>query len=175
MDDVENRQNQADESNQTQSPSETPLASPMFLSSFSHTLDAKSRVVVPAVYREGLGKDFVIAPSEDFGAIALYPLAVWEAQRDKLARKAKKNTSVGAEFLEMFTTYSFRNQECDSQGRCLLPTRMKQFYLQDAKDVVISGRMDFVLVRSQEMAEARDREFMLNRAERLKQLDMIED
>ncbi len=153
---------------------DNPLAY-MFLSSFSHSLDSKSRVVIPSVYREGLGKDFVIAPSLDFESIAFYPKAVWEREVMKLYRKSKKNESVAGTVLAHFTTLSFPNQECDQQGRCLLPARAKQLYLGDAKEVVIAGKMDYVLVKSQEKAETMDKQFMLNKAELLRQLDMIED
>lgn len=175
MGDNENQQGvNADAAMAQEVKSEQPVM-PMFLSSFSHALDAKSRVVVPSVYREGLGKDFVIAPSLDFECIAFYPKAVWEREIQRMYRKAQKSISVGGRILEQFSTLSFPGQECDSQGRCLLPARAKQVYLGDVKEVVIAGRMDYVLIKAQNKAEETDRNFMENKAELLRQMDMIED
>ena len=48
-----------------------------FIGSFSHSLDAKGRMVVPLAFRETLGETFCIAPSFDFKSIALYPTLQW--------------------------------------------------------------------------------------------------
>lgn len=147
----------------------------MFLSSFSHSLDSKSRMVIPVVYREGLGKQFVIAPSLDFESIAIYPKAIWEHEIAKLYRKAQKSVTVAGKILEQFSAYSYPDNEVDSQGRVLIPARIKQLYLGDAKDVVVAGRMDHVLVKPQLKAEEQDALFMRSKDELLKQLDMIDD
>lgn len=147
----------------------------MFLGSFSHALDAKGRIIVPVAYRKGLGEQFVVAPSLDFSFIAIYPYDVWEMEIAKLYRKAQKNVSIAGTFLERFSEYSYPNLELDSQGRILLPQRIRQRYLGDAKEVVVAGKMNHVLVKSQQKVDIQDKEFELNKDEWLKQLDLIEE
>ena len=111
----------------------------------SHTLDSKGRLVVPAVYRDSLGSGFVIAPSQDFKSIALYSNIQWVRRRERYARQALRNTRV-ARYLERFDALSYRGQECDGQGRVLLPAKIRQLLLGEEKDVEISGAGDHIKV-----------------------------
>lgn len=170
MSDIENPEEQG-----TKAEPETVTNRYAFYSSFSHGLDSKSRVVVPISYRAALGSKFVIAPSLDFESIALYPTEVWQREIDKLHRKSQKSMAVAGQFLRHFSKYSFPDCEPDSQGRTLIPARIKALYLGDAKEVVIAGNVDHILIEAQEKVDVQDKAFMLNKAELLKQLDMIDD
>ncbi|MBQ9325374.1 MAG: hypothetical protein IJ246_06370 [Clostridia bacterium] len=116
-----------------------------FIGWYSHSLDSKGRMVVPQSFREMLGESFYVAPSFDFKSIALYPRLAWARERDKYARLASFNTAL-SRYLEMFDALSFRDQECDSQGRILLPAKIRQMILGNEKDVEITGANDHVRV-----------------------------
>lgn len=115
------------------------------IGSFSHSLDAKGRLVVPLVFRESLGSTFCIAPSYDFKSIALYPNLMWARMRDRYEKLGKVNSSL-KRYLEQLDALSFRGQECDGQGRVLLPAKIRSCILGDEKDVEITGASDHVRV-----------------------------
>ena len=125
-----------------------------FIGWYSHSLDTKGRMVVPQSFRDMLGDSFYVAPSFDFKSIALYPNIAWAKARDKYAHLASFNTAL-SRYLEMFDALSFRGQECDSQGRILLPAKIRQMILGTEKDVEITGANDHVrIVASAKDAEA---------------------
>ena len=49
----------------------------MFLGEYSHALDSKKRIFMPAKYREELGETFVITKSVD-KCLTVYTLPEWE-------------------------------------------------------------------------------------------------
>ena len=50
----------------------------MFMNEYSHTIDAKGRMILPAKFREELGSRFVLAPSLDT-CLNIYPKERWDA------------------------------------------------------------------------------------------------
>ena len=83
--DVQPEQNaiNAPDGNQTDSEKKLPFLG--FVGSYPHSIDAKGRMIIPAAFRDALGDRFAVAPSPDFQAVALYPIADWIAKRDELA------------------------------------------------------------------------------------------
>ncbi len=126
--------------------------------SYSHTLDSKGRMVVPQPFRERLGSKFCIAPSADFESFSLYSNLAWARLRDRYARLAQLKAEV-ITFQEEFDALSFVGQECDSQGRILLPARIRQRFLGTEKDVEITGARDHVRVIGAARAEERFEHF----------------
>ncbi|MBQ1860977.1 MAG: hypothetical protein II141_07345 [Clostridia bacterium] len=116
-----------------------------FIGSYSHSLDGKGRLVVPQSFREELGKTFYIAPSKDFSYAALYPSASWARVRDGFARLGSMNAELNM-FLNQFDALSFRGQECDAQGRLLLPPKVREELLYGEKDLEVTGANDHVRV-----------------------------
>ena len=49
----------------------------MFMNEYSHTIDAKGRMILPAKFREELGSRFVLAPSLDT-CLNIYPKERWD-------------------------------------------------------------------------------------------------
>ena len=130
-----------------------------FIGSFSHSLDAKGRMVVPLVFREALGATFCIAPSYDFKSIALYPNLMWARMRDRYEKLGRVNSSL-RRYLEQLDALSFRDQECDGQGRVLLPAKIRACILGDDKDVEITGASDHVRVVTRPSADEQFQKFM---------------
>lgn len=116
-----------------------------FFGSYSHSLDNKGRMVIPQSFRENLGEKFCIAPSFDFRSIAIYPPAKWSSLRASYDRLGRMNASLNR-FLEQFDALSYLNQECDAQGRVLLPGGIRQRILKDERDVEITGANDHIRV-----------------------------
>lgn len=116
-----------------------------FTGSYNHTMDAKGRLVIPTGFRDKLGSTFYVAPSFDFRSIAVYPNEKWEEQSEKFETLGKFNAKLNA-YLEQFYALSFDGQECDNQGRLLLPANIRSKILGDEKDIEITGANDHVRI-----------------------------
>ena len=111
-----------------------------FIGSFSHSLDAKGRLVIPQVFREKLGEQFCVAPSYDFKSIAVYPTEMWERRNREYEKLGKLNPALNR-YLEQFYALSY-----DDQGRVLLPVNIRQKILGEERDVEITGANDHIRV-----------------------------
>ena len=116
-----------------------------FIGSFNHSLDAKGRLVIPQGFREKLGERFCIAPSYDFQSIAVYPTDMWEQRNEAYEKLGRMNPALNR-YLEQFYALSYDEQNCDAQGRVLLPANIRQKILGEERDVEITGANDHVRV-----------------------------
>lgn len=120
-------------------------ADQIYISSFTHTVDAKGRMVVPQVFRQMLGSTFYIAPSYDFTAVGLYTKLEWARTRYKYSSVDELDGDV-REWLEFFNALSYGDQACDAQGRVLLPTNLREALLDDEKELIVSGADNYVRI-----------------------------
>ena len=67
----------------------------MFIGEYSHSLDSKNRMIVPAKLREGLGEKFVITKGLD-GCLYAYPISEWEMLEEKLKKLPLTNKDARA-------------------------------------------------------------------------------
>ena len=70
---------------------------------------------------------------------------------------------------------SYRGMQADSQGRLLLPVKLRQYVLGDAKDVEISGALDHIRIVGSEAANAEDTYFREHRTEILEEIGNMEE
>ena len=106
-----------------------------FIGEHSHTIDAKSRVIIPAKFREALGEQFVLTQGLD-GCLTIYPLAEWEKFQQQLNQLPRTNKQ--ARIFRRFFTAKAAMCELDKQGRILVPAGLRE-YANLEKDVVITG------------------------------------
>lgn len=119
----------------------------MMLGTYSHSLDAKGRLIVPAKLRETLGDSFVITKSLDH-CLAIYPNEGWEEFIGKL-ETLPKISSEPARRLRRFYFGNSQTIEVDKQGRVLIPGNMRE-YADLKKDAVLIGVNDHVEVWAEE-------------------------
>lgn len=129
-----------------------------FTGCYDHGIDSKGRMIIPASFREALGNPFVAGLTLDFKAIALYPLHEWEKQQEMLEELLKKDVRV-QNLIDMICKYSFCDSEIDAQGRLLVPSKLRNKILKDARDVEISGAKTHIRVVSAAVAEDEDKRF----------------
>ena len=135
-----------------------------FTGTFAHTLDSKGRMVIPLAFRDMLGKVFTITPGFDFRSIAVYPEVAYVRMREANARRAETSAhpEKAQKYLQWLDAYTFRAQECDGQGRVLLPAKLRQKILGDDKEVDIMGANDHLCVAARAQSDEELEQFMEN-------------
>lgn len=121
----------------------------MFKGEYSHTIDAKGRLIIPARFREELGESFVLTRGLD-GCLSLYPRAAWDAFEQKLSTLPL--TSKSARTFTRFFVTGAADCELDKQGRILIPATLRE-YAGLEKDVILAGNLDRIEVWSRERYE----------------------
>lgn len=107
----------------------------MFMGEYSHTIDAKGRLIIPSKLREELGENFVVTKGLD-GCLFVYPMEEWNLLHDRL--KSLPLTNPNTRRLNRFFLASASNGEMDKQGRALVPAVLRDF-AKIEKDVVLLG------------------------------------
>ena len=107
----------------------------MFIGEYSHSLDAKGRLIVPAKFREGLGEHFIVTKGID-RCLYIYPRSEWEVFEEKLRQLPLANADA-----RRFTGFFLSGAvECDvdNQGRIIIPQSLRN-YAGLIKEVVSAG------------------------------------
>ena len=111
----------------------------MFIGTYEHTIDEKSRLTLPARFREALGDGVVLARGID-GNVAVYPRETWkltvEARMsvlDPLSREARE--------LRRFFFSGADEVDVDRSGRVLVPGPLVR-HAGLAREVVVAGNYD---------------------------------
>lgn len=107
----------------------------MLLGEYSHTLDLKGRVIIPAKFREDLGESFIVTKGLD-NSLFVYSKEEWKKFEDKL--KALPMTNVATRNFVRFFFSGATECELDKQGRINLPQNLIE-YASLSKDVCIIG------------------------------------
>jgi MraZ protein len=107
----------------------------MFIGEFSHAVDVKGRMSMPAKFRENLGESFFITKGLDH-CLFVFPESEWRLFEEKLKTLPLTNKNARA-FVRMFfagaTEGSF-----DKQGRILVPQTLREHADID-KEVTVIG------------------------------------
>ncbi|MBO4336459.1 MAG: division/cell wall cluster transcriptional repressor MraZ [Lachnospiraceae bacterium] len=107
----------------------------MFKGEYSHSIDDKGRLIMPAKYRELLGEGFVITRGFD-KCLFVFDQKDWDKFEEDLRSLpiSKKN----ARDLQRFFIGGAVDAEIDKQGRVLVPQVLRKFANLE-KDVVLIG------------------------------------
>lgn len=107
----------------------------MFMGEYSHSIDAKGRLIMPAKFREQLGDEFVVTKSPD-KCLYVYTNEGWKNFEEKLATLPITNKGT-RQFVRFFLAGA-ASCEVDKQGRILLPAVLREYAELD-KEVVLAG------------------------------------
>lgn len=113
----------------------------MFIGEYSHTIDAKGRLIVPSKLREQLGEEFIVTKGMDAHCLSVYPMEEWEGLQNKL-RLLPMNSADGRT-VARYLMAGAALCELDKQGRILLPAVLREF-AQLEKEVVLVGVLERV-------------------------------
>lgn len=112
----------------------------MFLGEYSHSLDAKGRVVMPSKFRKGLKGGCVVTKGQE-RCLYVFPMDRWQVEYDRvlaLPRTDRRARSYSRSFFASAT-----DQSLDSQGRVVLPEPLRR-YAGLEKDLAVVGVADHI-------------------------------
>jgi MraZ protein len=112
----------------------------MFIGEFTHTVDEKGRVTIPARYREELEDGAYVTRGLD-GCLVLYPDAEWKLLTEKV--KTLPMTDRRARDLRRFFYGSATESMPDRQGRILIPSYLRE-YASIGSDATVVGMDTYI-------------------------------
>lgn len=112
----------------------------IFTGTHSHSLDAKGRVIIPAVFREKLGSGFTITLNNSIDALVFYPADKWE-QVYRLLVSVRDTDGVAVKYKRYIAANALTDQEMDAQGRVLIPQHLREA-AGLTKEVTFVGMLD---------------------------------
>lgn len=145
-----------------------------FFGSYDHSIDAKGRIIIPNAYRKALGDSFTITVGLDDRAIAIYPDEAFEEMIAELYQLNRRKPSVQRQ-QDHVAKFSYPGLQADNQGRVLLPVKLRQYVLGDAKDVEISGALDHIRIVDSAAGMAEDAFYKEHRDEILDDIANLEE
>jgi MraZ protein len=107
----------------------------MFIGEYTHSLDEKGRLSVPAKFRRGLTGGVVITRGLD-SCLFVYPQHEWQELAQKLA--ALPLTQKHSRAFARLMLAGAWDAELDAQGRIMLPEYLRQ-YAALSKQVTVAG------------------------------------
>ena len=108
----------------------------MLIGQYQHNIDVKSRVIVPAKFREDLGERFYVTKGLD-GCLFVLSQDGWKNLQEKIVGMPISK----ARQLQRFFFSGAAEVEPDKQGRVLIPQPLKD-YANIEKDVTFIGTGD---------------------------------
>lgn len=106
----------------------------MYTGEYNHTIDTKSRLIIPAKFREALGECFVVTRGVG-NCLAIYDMTEWNEYVSKL-RSLPGNAEVKK--MIRFIVAGALETDTDKQGRVVLQPHLLQ-WAGLSKDVVLAG------------------------------------
>lgn len=107
----------------------------MFSGKAYHSVDAKGRLFIPAMYREELGNKFIVARGFSEPYLIVYPEREWESLITKIDEMGLEKN---ARQIKRYIMLTANPTEMDSQGRIVLSKEHRE-YANFIKDVTVVG------------------------------------
>lgn len=101
-----------------------------FLGSYTHQIDEKGRLSLPAPFRKERGEEPLVLVHVNPDSLTLFPRAVWTEMEERLRDMLRRNRAARPYVLKV--TANATEVVPDGQGRILVPQRMQ-------KEVGITG------------------------------------
>jgi MraZ protein len=113
----------------------------MFLGEFSHTLDTKGRLTIPAKFRDRLDAGLVVTRSPMDRCLLLFPMTEWEQVAAKVSALPLADPRSAQLRRAFFSTAE--DLTPDKQGRILISQRLREL-AQIENEVIVAGVNTFV-------------------------------
>jgi MraZ protein len=122
----------------------------VFLGRYSHNIDDKGRLAIPARFRDGLGSEVVITRGID-RCLSLYPLEAWQPLAEKVSALSISDPDA-RNFRRMFFAEA-AYLDFDRQGRILVPPELRR-YAGIEREAVIIGMNTYLEIWSPQRWDA---------------------
>lgn len=112
----------------------------MFLGEHNHTIDDKSRIIIPSKFRSELGDSFIITCGFE-KCLVIYPVHRWIQYTEKISKLPSTDRDVRA-----FTRLIYSKAQevsLDKMGRIVIPQNLKN-YASIEKEAFINGNYDTI-------------------------------
>ncbi len=121
-----------------------------FVSSYTHSMDAKKRIFVPSKFREDLGEEFYITRKFD-AYLSVYTAEDWEAYSEKISKLPE---AVAVELQDFILGAA---QKCvpDASGRIIIEDRLLK-HAKITKNAVFVGAGRQIRIWSEELWNERE-------------------
>ena len=106
----------------------------MFLGRFSHNLDAKGRLAIPAKFRGTLADGLVVTRGID-RCLSVYPMVAWQTLAERVS--ALSISDPDARQFKRMVFAEAMDEELDAQGRIVLPPELRRYAGIDREAVVV--------------------------------------
>jgi len=106
----------------------------MFIGEYNHSIDKKSRLIIPVKFRSSLGNNFILTKGLD-NCLFIYPEDEWKILENKL--KSLPLTRKDARAFVRFFFSGATECELDKQGRILIPSNLKKHAKLDKEATII--------------------------------------
>jgi MraZ protein len=121
----------------------------MFIGEYSHSIDDKNRLAIPAKFRAELKTGAVVTRGLD-NCLFLYPKKAWNELAEKLAKLPISQS--GSRAFSRLMLAGAMDVDLDKQGRINLPDYLKN-YANIGKKVVVTGLYNRLEIWNQETWE----------------------
>ncbi len=132
----------------------------MFRESSYHTIDSKSRIIIPTRFRDSLrgkmSQDLIITRLVTEQGLVAYPLDVWQKIEERF--EALTELSPGMQRFRRLFLGQAKRCDLDGQSRLLIPQPLKE-YAQLEKDILLVGVLDHFEIWSKENWEGQNQKF----------------
>ena len=118
----------------------------LLIGEYTHSIDTKGRLIMPAKLKDDIGENFVITKGLD-GCLFVYSKAEWKNFEEKL--RTFPLTNKDARALVRFFLAGAMECEIDKQGRFLISSNLREFASLQ-KEVVIIGVLDKIEIWSKD-------------------------
>jgi MraZ protein len=118
----------------------------MFLGEFTHTIDDKGRLTIPAKFRGELAVGLVVTRGFDQN-LMMFPMDEWEKLADQIAQRPLSDEGMRAFRRRVFS--GAVDLTPDRQGRILLPPYLREFADIDG-EAVVAGMYNYLEIWSTE-------------------------
>ena len=122
----------------------------MFLGEYTHTVDDKGRLTIPAKFRNALAQGLVVTRGLDRNLV-IYPKSEFSDLAERVMAKPMTDKGVRAFRRRVFS--GAIDLESDRQGRILLPPYLREFAEIDG-EVVVVGNYNYIEIWSTRAWEA---------------------
>jgi len=112
----------------------------VFLGEYSHSLDAKGRVVMPSKFRQGLHSGCVVTKGQE-RCLYVFSMDRWEEEAERVQTLPRTDRRARNYSRSFFASAS--DQQLDGQGRVQLPEALRK-YASLEKDLTVVGVADHI-------------------------------